>query len=150
MSKVELVQASINLSNGVIIYTFKMKYPRKHWNNHFGYHIGQTTRVETTCIGNPYKSFKEIRKECDPKDLNEIIKGIHTLSTFAAKVLTAIANKRTVGRITSADVKKAQALFGSRVQDVLKQYNIGEWHKPFPDNPKHNFIATEKGWSLHQ
>ena len=147
MTKVELVQASINLSNGVIIYTFRFKYPSLHWGRHIGHTSKKIITALATSVGDPYKTIKGVVKECHPGSLNSIIKGIHEQATFAARILTAIYNKKVFGRFGKADADRAVVLFGDRVQSVLKQYNIGESHRPVTVGSKHHFIATQSGWS---
>src|SRR5208283_243504 len=118
MTKIELVQASVNLSNGIIIYSFKLKYPKKHWANVFGYSSNETTTAEATCITNYFTFIKDVARECDPSVLNEVITKVHKYATFASKVLAAIYNKRVVGRIGKADADRAVELFGTRAQYV--------------------------------
>jgi hypothetical protein len=156
MIKVELIQASINLANGVIIYTFDLSFPKRRWYNCLGFHSGKTLSAVSTFIRHSGTLFLGVKEGCDPRYFDEVIDRLYSLESFARKVLTAIYNKRTVGRITSADAQRAQELFGSRVQNVLKQYKVGELHQPFGETTYdnrfythegiHDFVATKDGW----
>ena len=158
----ELIQASINKYTGDIVYTFRLIYPRKSWLNLFGNLFEKRLKVDeyVTAVGNGFDVLIGTIKNgvlngamdnCDNYAYDILAPLVHERVSFAGLVLNAIRSSRTIGIITSKEVKEAQRLFGDRVQNVLKIYDVGEWHSPFMKNQyfgKHDRLATEQGWSL--
>ena len=156
----ELIQASINKATGDIVYTFHLIYPRKSWLNVFGNLFENYLKAKetTTVSGTSFHHAIDILEvnamnNCDDSAYGTLAILVHERTKFASLVLNAIRSGRTIGIITSKEVKEAQRLFGDRVQEVLKVYDIGEWHRPLGATITllerysiHDRKATEHGW----
>ena len=156
----ELIQASINKSTGHIVYTFHLIYPRKSWLNIFGNLFENYLKVKetTTISGTSFRHDIDILEvnamnNCDDSAYSMLASLVQERVAFASLVLNAIRSGKTIGVITSKEVKEAQRLFGDRVQEVLKVYDVGEWHRPLGDAITilerysiHDRKATEHGW----
>ena len=54
--------------------------------------------------------------------------------------------RHTAYKITPDQARLAMDLFGERFQDVLKIYQVGDWHRPLALSSAHDRQATENGW----
>jgi hypothetical protein len=153
--KAELIQASNNLATSIPIYTFLLTYPVNNWLLDFlglsrfesvAKHL--TTRYYIT--GTSIRvMMNQARAEANRSVHCALTDEMNKVVAFTQDIFWA-TNPNNYGaakRITSAQVKQAIDLFGTRLQDVLKQYKPGEIHAPSGLNHEHVYDATEQGWS---
>lgn len=149
--KAELIQASNNLATSTALYTFRLTYPRKSWLDIIGLSKYFEKRLTTTVISthtNVYMLLYCAEKFASRTTYVALHEQVCEIVAFAEKIFKA-TNPNNYGaakRITAADINKAIALFGHRLQEVLKQYKPGEMHMPFGVGPNHVYTATEDGW----